>query len=317
MGFNTMNPGDAVSKQLKLHEMFGEGYFDPKLASAKAQELRPIGPVIAYEYYWFTILTKNGKIAKIPKLCIDLDPYTDEYVSEVCPFRASGLGERSRVYVFNVISRKAQDEMPARLKPPRAEESKVVHIMKECPDFPGGWEVYRKTVGSDTYTPVRVFIATATGALAIADMSKDNIVKGITYDASDVDYGFDILYKHDKNGAGTGRHIYQRGEDSPLTDEELDYHVYELDVLKFPTQKEAEKEWREIEGRLTEAEASDDSMRGRKSAARLDEDDEDLHRTRPQPQERERGAVASRASTPRPATSRFSRAAKDDPEIPF
>lgn len=278
MGFRDMNPKSAMRGNDKLEEILQGGAFD-KMDAVKRQSFRPVGPVIAYEYYWFDIITKAGERKSIPKLCIDLDPYTDTYVSDVCPYRASGKGRQGRFYLVNGIWRKAQDEMPAKLKPPLAEEAKLRKVIGEMPGYPDGWVSYQKTPGSDTFTPVRVFIISASSAVDIARMADDNVVKGVTYDASDIDYGFDISYTHNPKGSGTGKNIYQKGEQTPLSDEEMDYLVYKLDVLALPSQADAEHEWRDLEKKLDPNPRSrnndDNSMKGAGPASRLDDDAED------------------------------------------
>jgi hypothetical protein len=275
VGFNSTSPKSAMGRSDRLEDLFGEYFFDYNDA-VKEQELRPIGPVIAYEYYWFDIITEKGKSVRIPRLCIDLDPYTDTYTSENCPFRASGLGGQGRFYLVNAIWRKQQDAKPAKLPKKNEFESKLRKVMPKTPDFPQGWEAYQLSPGSSSWTPVYVLKLSANSAASVVDMIGENTYKGKTYDATHEDHGFDLLLKYNPKGTGTGKFQLNKGEQNALDDEEMDYLVHKLDVLKFPSPKEAEADWKKLKP-MIDSDAKDtreDKHRGKTSASRLDDDDE-------------------------------------------
>ena len=277
-GFGSMNPKDAMGKSDKLKDMFGSYWFDWKNAT-KSQYFRPIGPVIAYEYVWFSIITKHGKQINVPRLCIDLDPYTDTYTSDVCPFRnamANGQADSvGRMYIVNGIWRKAQDEEPKKVPAHTDFEKKLRKVIAKTPDYPQGWEAYQMAPNSESWMPVYVFNLTANNASKVADLSSENMVKGVAYDATDEDHGFDIKAKHDPNGTGSGKYQFDFGESSPMEDFEMDYLVHKLDVLKFPSPKEADNDFKELKGSLDTGEkpVKEDKQRGRASASRLDDDE--------------------------------------------
>lgn len=347
MGFNSMNPKDAMRSNAKLEEIFGDRLFDWNWA-VKKQHIRFHGPVIAYENFWFDIITEKGKQTRVPKLCIDLDPYTDTYISDDCPFRRSGLGSQSRFYLVNGIWRKEQDNKPAKLPKMLESEKKLKKIIKKTPDFPDGWEAYQLDMkgGSDSWTPNFVFVLSARNAGLVSEMSKENVYKGKNYDPADVDYGCDVVVKYDPKGTGTGKFAIARDEAAgmtPLSDEEMDFLVCKHDVIPIPSARDAEAEWKSFKKRITsEDDKRDDdrggSNRGRQSASRLDEDDADDDSDR-KPAGRgrgrdddddgddeggrgsSRGRVSSRTSS-RTASRTSSRSAKGgradpDDDIPF
>jgi hypothetical protein len=274
MGFNSVNPRTAMRQSDKLKDMFGSHWFDWEDATT-TQYLRPIGPVIAYEYWWFDIIgPKTGQPGRVPKLCIDLDPYTDTYISDVCPYRASGLGGQNRFYLVNSIWRKQQDAMPRKLPEHSDFEKKLRAVMPKTPDYPKGWEAYQMAPHSESWSPVYVLMMSAFQAAKVADLSGENMVKSVSYDATDEDQGFDLKVKYDPKGSGTGKYMIDKGESNALDNDEMDYLVQKLDVLKYLSPKEAEADWKDFKQILdtSEKEPREDMQRGRASASRLDED---------------------------------------------
>lgn len=275
MGFNSSNAKSAMGRSDKLKDLFGEYWFDYEKA-AKTQDLRPVGPWIAYEYWWFDIITEKGKQITVPRLCTDLDPYMDTYTSDNCPFRASGLGRQNRFYLNNVIWRKQQDAQPAKLPKLNDFEQKLRKVVAKHKDYPEGWEAYQLSPGSSSWTPVYVAMFTANNAATVGDLEAENIYKGKSLPASDVDHGFDVRVKYDAKGTGTGKYQFTKGESNALSDEEMDFLVHKLDVLKFPTPKEAEADWKQLKQSLDTdgGGKKEDAHRGKTSASRLDDDDE-------------------------------------------
>lgn len=281
MGFNTKNPRTAMrSGNQKLKEVLAGKLFEWEWA-IKTQYIRLHGPIIAYEEYWFDIITDKGEVTSIPKMCIDLDPYTDDYISDDCPFRASGQGRQSRFYLVNGIWRKEQDNEPRKLPPVMKSEEKLRKIVSKCKEFPDGWEAYQLDLasGSESWTPNYLFKFTANQAAGLGDMAKENSTKGVAYDVTDVDFGCDIAIKHDPKGSGTGRYSILRDGDSgvtAMTDQELDYLAIKPDVYKLQTPADAEKEWKDLKPKLAsdsdKKRNEDKAGRGRNSASRLDDD---------------------------------------------
>jgi hypothetical protein len=329
MGFNSMNPKDAMgADNEKLYEMFGEYWFDyAKYASKSTQQFRLHGPVIAYEYYWFNIQTKTKGIKPIPKLCIDLDPYTDEYVSDNCPFRSSGKGRQSRIYIVNGIWRKAQDDKPAKTKPHTAFEKKERVVMAKSPSHPKGWSMFQLAPDSESWTPNYVFKFTAPQTAELNNYQAKH--KGKEYDVTDVDYGIDICIKYSKNGQKINYDLSkgEGGEPTPLADEEMDFLVHKLDILTFPTPQQCEKEWKDLRTKIVEGYDRDDdrnSGKGRASASRLDEEDEDNRDTRKgrgrdvdnddgEEDDAPRGRGRPASSAGKPASSRRGASRSDEP----
>lgn len=235
----------------------------------KTVAMRPIGNIISYEFIWFHIITPSG-IKKIPKLNTDLDPITDEYVANDSPFRKDGRGEISRIYLINAINRKLQDAMPAKLPKLRASEKKLI----KTTSFNDKMN-YKEHL-SDSWTPVVPLRFYPPAVTNIASLEAENIVDGKSYGAADLDYGFDLKIKYNSKGSGSGKMIITEGEPSAITDEEMEYLVYDLDVLKYPTLAEEMADWKTFKEKITDApEDKKGTKGGAKAASRLEEDEEE------------------------------------------
>jgi hypothetical protein len=319
MGFNSINPKSAMGRGDKLEDIFGEHFFSWKSA-VKTQSLRPIGPVLAYEHWWFTIQSKTKGVVSVPRLCLDLDPYTDAYTSDLCPYRSSGLGRQNRFYIFEAIWRKKQDEQPGKLKPRMEEEKKLVKLCNPTPDFPEGWKGYKLAAGSTSWTPIVVVSISAHNAANIASLVEENIVEGRSYDAAHEDYGFDLDVRFDPKGTGSGKYSIVKGKETYLEDDEMDYLRHKLDVLHPVSQKEAEADIRELRKVIVEEDDKEDKFKGR-SVSKLDQSDED-DGAEDQDQDRDRRSSRRSAASATPAKpSRFRRresaATEPDDGIPF
>ena len=265
----------------------------------KTVKFRPFGNIISYEYVWFYIKTEQGKVIQIPKLCTDLDPLTDEYVADDCPFRKSGLGRSDRFYLVNAIYRKAVDLRPAKLPKMTDEEKKYV----KTDSFDE--EMRYVKMGSDVWTPVVPLQLSSSAARNLATLEAENIVDGKPYGVTDLDYGFDIAIKYDSKGTGTGKFQLTDGNNATaITDKEMDYHVYNLDVLKYPSLKANQEEWKNLKEKITDP-PKDIKKGGGAASRRLEEDEEedDVRNRKP--------ANSGKLSSGR------SRRVEEDEEVPY
>ena len=252
-------------RQARLDELLP--IYDYKDNDGKTASFRPFGEIISYEFIWFHIKTQKG-IIPIPKLCTDLDPYTDEYIADDCPFRKSGLGRSDRIYLVNAIDRKKEKLRPAKLPPFRASEKKLRTIETIFKDA-----MYYMEPNSDSWTPVVPLKLSASSVRQITAAEADNIIDGKSYGCTDLDYGFDLKIKFDSKGTGTGKMQITMGAESEITDAELDYRVYDLAVLKYPSIKAQMEEWKNFKDKITDA--PDSAKKGGAAASRRLEEDEE------------------------------------------
>ena len=257
--------------------------FDFKDAE-KEQSFRLIGPVLSYDNFWVQIDTQNG-LKRIPIRGIDLDPYTDEYAHDECPARAAGI-RPSRVYYVNAIWRQKQDLQPAKAAKVSPAEAKLRKVMV-TPSYPKGWEGYQADVKTKSWTPVVVLSLSANMVKEIIEMSDENIhkIKGKNgkateqaFDVTDVDYGFDIKIKYFPKGSGTGKYRCLMGDVTPLEDDEMDYLVHKIDLIKLPTLSEAVANFKQLKERIVEEDndkGKGDKKSNARSRSKLDDDDDE------------------------------------------
>lgn len=278
---------------------------------------RPFGTIISYEFYWFHIITTKG-ISKVPKLCTDLDPWTDEYIEEKCPFRADGRGQASRVYLVNAIDRDRQLKIPRNLPTLNSIEDQFVpsdYFDAYAPfNFDGSMRFIKK--GSKAFTIWRPLVLSAASVRQIGEGEENNIVNGEKYSCTHPEYGFDVQFKYNSKGTGTGKMIVTADPKdernlTAITDEELEFPVYELDVMKYPRLKDHKNDYKEFSQKITDA--PDETKKGGATArGRLEEDERDDDvRNAPR-----RGARGNTDKLGAPA-GRRGRVEEDDSDIPF
>lgn len=276
MSLRNKHPETARNNRVKDSDILP--IFDYKDAVTESQTFRLVGPALSYEDVWVDIVTQQGKTVPIPVRSIDLDPYTDVHTTDHCPVRKSG--ERvSRIYYINAIWREKQDAMPSRLPKPSAFESKRRTVMT-TPDFPDGWKMYQmQSIESKTWTPFVVLRLTTSMVTELLEMSKENTRKvklktGKTVtrsaDATDPRYGFDIKIKYFPKKSGEAKYKLVMGDVTPLTEEELNYPVWKIDIIKIPSLSETIANWKQIQDKMVDK----NPAKSRKGEP-LDDDDED------------------------------------------
>ena len=171
--------------------------------------------------HWVPIIgSKTGKESKIPRLCLNIDPASGKALKGKCPY--CELGDTARAqdhYYFNAIIRELQEDQPKKaVKPTSAER-----------------ETGFKDIDSRSWTPVRA-IRLPGGLLdqfkAQKDLNKHKSKKtGETkkYAINHDKYGVDFNVMYDSTTKGAGKYKISKEGRTPLTEEELEYLVYDLD----------------------------------------------------------------------------------------
>ena len=248
----------------------------PKKGGSKVGRL--IGPVAGRGIYKIKVRKKDGTETEITKAALNYDPTTDDLDTSIeCPYSKlpADMARFSRVYFSNIIDRDAQDNAPAKQKPPTKAE--------KASGF--------KDIDSDTYTPARCIRIPSSLALRIQQLGKKNVVRSKNGDkkafpASHEKFGFDLdmtfdsslppanMYSADPTEGPTGERR------SPLTEEEQNILLWDLDKVYEPEDLEtAKKEAASLKQRWYGEDADEDEddkpKRSRRKQMDEDEDDED------------------------------------------
>ena len=214
------------------------------------EHIRLIGPISAYCNIWFTILTAKNPKQAIPKLCLDLDPETDEFTTEICPYRKSGKGREGKYYVVNCIVRSLQEDADGNvLDFPKA----TIPITEQH-----GYKAYWGTKADAKRTPVRLVEMTENAAEKLLNIKKLNFVKGPDgkqfYEVSDPKFGCDIQIMMDPNKKGAAKVDVQKGNRTPITPEERRYIIFPTDLMKPDRLEEAKREMADLMTKIVEDE---------------------------------------------------------------
>ena len=188
--------------------------------------LRMVGPVMAYALWWMDIKTQAGKKVSIPKVPLAFDPASGELDPDVSdPYSKLEDAKLQVSYLVNAIDRSVQDNEPKRKSEPTAEE--------DASGF--------KDKSSGTWTPVRVvrlppMVAQQMQALATQNRykvkTKTGAVQARTFDLNHFKYGRDVYLSKDKDSKSpSGMYNLSLADKSPLTDEEADYLIWDLESL--------------------------------------------------------------------------------------
>lgn len=231
-------------------------------------QLRLVGPMFSYGFHWIEIESKKGKggVAKFTKQCLAYSDEAESLDSTVeCPY-CDLLGKQPAVHYYqNVIVRKRQESAPKNASGPTKEEAKT------------GF----KDMDSDAWTPVQV-LRLPTGAVStLRSLSQLNMhgKKGAktAHDLSDSEFGCDVMYMFDNSKQGSAKHAFQKGEHTPLDEDEEEFLLYNIeDIVEPEDEKAAAKECERLDGKIIEEEKEEgykDRKRGKGHAH--DDDDED------------------------------------------
>jgi hypothetical protein len=173
-----------------------------------------------------------------------------------------------------MIIRDIQEAEPKKKGTPTKSESKKTNM---C-----GYEAHVKA-GKDTplWTPVRAVQIPASLADQLRNLSKLNKAtnkktgKTKIYDLADPKYGVDLNFYYDKEAKGTAAYKVQKEHRTPLTDEELEYALWKLDLLQAEDLKKATQEMALLSKKIVSDDDEDDDDYNRSSKKRKNSDDDD------------------------------------------
>jgi hypothetical protein len=277
----------ASNRQVRLNETAQVLEFPPD----SYVKMRLIGPLFSIVYYWFKIKTKNGKIVDIPKICLDYDPIKQKFISDVCPFRASGKGRMQQIFYSNAIIRELQESQPRKLAKPSKNE------LKKRALIPGGEKEYHiKEQGSSTWTPVRLVKITATTMDKLVKLGKSNSHETKngkkTFSLAHPVYGRDIAISFDPNAKGTAMYDLQKENRSKISPKEQEYLMqpFFTDAIKPMELKDAQAEMKRIaktlEGAETDKEDDETEANKRKKDKKRDNNRDSSNSSRKDKKER-------------------------------
>lgn len=257
-------------------------------------QVRFVGSPVGYAQWWIEILTKKGVI-NIPKTALNFDSDTFAFDSTIeDPYEnISNKKTRSIRYYSNAIIRDLQEDEPKK-KPKWSKTEKKSGV---------------KDKGSKSWTPVRVLQIPNSLAQDLQKLTALNRVKSTkkgktatqSYELSDPKYGCDVFIMYDSSATGNKMYSCQKGERSPLTEEELEYLVYPLTGIMKPEPYEiAVKEAAALEGRKPDAQDEDD-----------EDDDEDDDFDKPMKKKKKKKKSSDSDSSKKKSKSKSKSGSKD------
>ena len=206
---------------------------------------RFVGEPVLAAYHWFsTVRTPKGskkpKISHFSKACVGFDPATGEIDASKCAY--CGLDNAPRVEARqNVLDRELQQNEPRNAKPLSPTE-------KKFREWNGGKHRIKDGVKKGGYTCARVLKVTPAIGNPVAEITSLNKHKNKktgekeAYGPNHPRYGFDVMIRFDKNEAPAKMYSVQKGEVTPLTDEEKEIALWDIPVHKCEDAATAKKE---------------------------------------------------------------------------
>lgn len=203
--------------------------------SGKAVVLRLFGPVMSVGKYWVTTKKRDGKKGQFPIGCSSWDPmqgtrdpnkddpwrdYEQKEYDEGIP-RDEHKVRFTVEYFCNAIIRSIQERPPRDMPEPTAEEAKT----------------HFKDKDSDSWTPVRVVRLPLSVLDKVQKYKAMNVVRSkktgrtATFDLTHEKFGCDITVMYDEKAAGAMKYTVNKDARTPLTEEEMNYLVWDLDRL--------------------------------------------------------------------------------------
>lgn len=246
------------------------------LPKEKWVSVRFVGPISGYGVHWIEILTKRGKTTRIPKYCLAYDPDSNTRDStKDCPYCELESADYSREFYVNAIIRDLQEDEPSR---------KAKHTEDEAQS---GF----KDKNSKSWTPVRVVrlpVSLITKLNRLSDLnrvkSKDGNSK--SYDLSHEKYGCDVFIQYNPEASGTDKYNANLGQRSPLTEEEMNYLLWDIeDKAPLESVEEARREAKSLASKAVEHDEDDEdsAAKGKKhksNASFYDDDEDDLPKSK-------------------------------------
>jgi hypothetical protein len=220
----SLNPADVVDMQ--------------KLPDGKFLCVRLLGGVMVTGSYWVTTLKRDKTKGQFNTGCSSWDPVTRQQNDSVedawrdfeRELVEAGVPRQDRIvrfstsYYMNAIVRSIQEDEPSRK--PKATEEEIESGFKDK--------------DSNTWTPVRVIALPVSVLDQIQKLktintarvkSKTGAVQTKAFDINHPKFGCDIMIMYDSSKAGASKYSVQKGDRTPLTEEEKEYLTYDLDKL--------------------------------------------------------------------------------------
>jgi len=199
---------------------------EPKSGEDGFNHLRLIGPIMSACYHWVDIKKPDGSKTAFPMTCAGYNPETETTDPSKCPACQAEISQQ-KFYFQNAIIRTEQENKPA----------KVIELA-DCPEEAA--KEYR-SVSDKHWSPVKVVkipISCASQLRDIVNLNKHNVNGRIkSMDISDPKYGCDIFIKYDSKEAPANKYNVQKGDASPLTEEERQYKLYNLNIVSTDAEK--------------------------------------------------------------------------------
>lgn len=282
MGIGSAKPKTGRKDNLRLEEVITLMEWQPDAITP----FRLIGDqILSIKRHWIKIYAgKEKKIIKVPRYCLKHNPLNEDEPHDVhCPYcdlshggsETNATASYEFFYLMNAIDREEQENEPAKKGAPTKSEAKT------------GF----KDPNSKTWTPVKVARLTSTVAGRIQELKDLNKKKGKdgktkTYDLDHAKFGCDILLRYKPKASGTDKYSVDKGDRTPITDEEKEYLTYNLspEILTLTgllSEKEAAEDFKRNEyvgGDDVEEDDDDDSYslgKKKKKKSKKSDDDED------------------------------------------
>jgi hypothetical protein len=229
--------------------------------------------IMPMKQHWVNIVAgKDRREISIPKICISFDPQTEgNRKGIICPYCELEGKRDDFKYLANAIMREEQEDKPRKAKDPSKSERK------------SGF----KDPNSDSWTPVSVIRLPSSLAKKIQDLKALNKKKNKetgenkTYSVSHEKFGCDIGIKFDPDAKGGDMYQVQLLERTPLTDEEKEFLVYELqekllDECGREDETSAKRELAKMEIVGQEKLEEEDEPKKKKKKSRDEDEDDDI-----------------------------------------
>lgn len=277
-----------------------------KFKDGKWITIRLLPGVMTQAHYWVNTKKKDGNKTRFPLPVPGFDSRSGNQDSEAYdPWRGAAdklnvyaedkeksnvVIQFSKSYWMNAIIRPEQENEPGR---------SPKHTKQER-------ETGFKDKDSDSWTPVQVvrlpksFIDRVNGLKTMN--VKRNKKTGTTesYSMSHAKYGCDIMVKYNANASPASQWEVQKGDRTPLTEDEQAYLLWDLDVLANPEVSEEETK-REFEswckrnniklGGGSSDDDEDDEPKAKKKSKKSRDEDEDDEFDDPKPKKKSKKAV--------------------------
>ena len=247
-----------------------------KFPAKKWVQLRFMNPLVSYGTHWIEVKKKDGTKTKFPKQCLSYDPATEEHDStKPCPWcDADDLRiQFGKEYYINAIVRDIEEDGPGK---------------KSADPTKGERKSGFKDKESKTWTPMRVVRMTGGLVREIKKLGGLNRHKDKksgekkAFPVTHAKYGCDVSIMYDPDEKmPSKRFTVQKGDASPLTEEQNEYLMYQVEDLVQPDKvKDANaefKRWLEKMGKpkKNKGEDSDSDDSDDDEDEDDDEDDED------------------------------------------